>query len=148
MTFEELDALYPNGFDDAEIEKLVLDYRNRTVEMQVNLRRNLPDRSNCDEYQRAILLLRRFYYFVTEPPDADHLLYPERPIQVTGYPEDAKQFPIFEHLKSKLSSSAFCCRFYVHDWNSFIHIAASDAQLSWVGDAAPTSPPSLHRGGL
>ncbi len=28
MTFEELDALYPNGFDDAEVVSISLDYRN------------------------------------------------------------------------------------------------------------------------
>ena len=38
MTFEELDAAYPNGFDDAEIDRLILDYRNRTVELQLRLR--------------------------------------------------------------------------------------------------------------
>lgn len=135
MTFEELDALYPNGFDDAEIVSVSLDYRNRTAELQLNLRGNPPDSPNEDEYQQAILVLRGFYYFVMEPPDADHLWYPERLVQVNGYPEDASQFPLFQHLKPKLSAGAFCCRFYVHDWNSFIHVAARDAQLSWVKDS-------------
>lgn len=76
MTLEELDALYPNGFDDAEIVNVNLDYRNRTVELQLNLRGNPPDSPNEDEYQQAILVLRGFYYFVLEPPDADHLWYP------------------------------------------------------------------------
>lgn len=138
MTFEELDALYPNGLDDAEVDKLILDYRNRTIEMQLRLRRNSPDSPNADEYQAAILLLRGFYYFVIEPPDGDHLWYPERPVQVSGYPEDGSQFPLFERLRPKLSSGAFCCRFYVHDWNAFIHVAARDAQFSWAEDAGGT----------
>jgi hypothetical protein len=134
LTFEELDALYPNGFDDAYIDRLIVEYRSRTVEMELNLRGNPPDSPNCDEYQRAFLLLRGFYYFVIEPPDADHLWYPERSIQVNGYHEDGSQFPLFGHLRPKLSSGAFCCRFYVHDWNAFIHVAARDAQFSWAGD--------------
>lgn len=144
MTFEELDALYPNGFDDAHIDRLILDYQNRTVEMELNVRANPPDSPNSDEYQSAVLLLRGFYYFVIEPPDADHLWYPERSIQVNGYPEDGGQFPLLEHLRSNLPSDAFCCRFYVHDWNAFIHVAARDAQFSLTGDKAEQvyeSPP-------
>lgn len=137
MTFEELDTLYPNGFDDAHVDRLVVDYRNRTVEMQLNLRSNSPGGPNSNEYQQAVLLLRGFYYFVIEPPDADHLWYPERSIQVNGYPEDGGQFPLFGNLKPRFPSDAFCCRFYVHDWNAFIHVAAKDAQLSLVGDGAP-----------
>ena len=136
MTFEELEALYPNGFDDAYIDRLIVDYPNRTVEMELNLRGNPPDSPKSDKYQRAALLLRGFYYFVVEPPDADHLWYPERSIQVNGYPEDGSQFPLFEHLRPKLSSGAFCCRFFVHDWNAFIHVAARDAQFSWTGNEA------------
>ncbi len=132
MTFEELDQRFPNGFDDAEIISVALDYQNRTARLQLNLRGNAPDSPNCDEYQQAVLLLNGFYYFVIEPPDADHLWYPQRSIQVNGYAEDASQFPLFEHLRPKLSANAFCCRFYVHDWNSFIHVAARDAQFSWL----------------
>ncbi len=124
----------PNGFDDAEITGLTLDYQDRTAKLQLNLRGSPPDSPNRDEYQQAVLLLNGFYYFVIEPPDADHLWYPQRSIQVNGYPEDASQFPLFEHLKPKVSGDAFCCRFYVHDWNSFIHIAAKDAQFSLVED--------------
>jgi hypothetical protein len=42
MTFEELDALYPNGFDDAYIDSVGVNYQNRTAELQLNLRRNPP----------------------------------------------------------------------------------------------------------
>ncbi|MGH9758696.1 MAG: hypothetical protein ACRD4M_13235 [Candidatus Acidiferrales bacterium] len=132
MTFEELDALYPNGFDDAHVDSLQVDYQNRTAELKLSVRGNPPDSPNEDEYQRAVLVLRGFYYFVIEPPDADHLWYPVRSIQMNCYPEDPSQFPLFENLKPKLAAGAFCCRFYVHDWNSFIHIAAKDVQLSWA----------------
>ena len=92
MTFEELDALYPNGFDDAYIDSLCVDYGNRTAELQLNLRGNPPDGPNEDEYRRAVLLLRGFYYFVIEPPDADHLWYPVRSIQINGYPKTPVNF--------------------------------------------------------
>lgn len=134
MTFEELDQRFPNGLYDSEIVSVNINYESRTAKLQLNLRGNPPDSPNRDEYQRALLRLNGFYYVVIEPPDADHLSYPHRSIQVNGYPEDVSQFPLFGDLKPKLSGGAFCCRFYVHDWNSFIHIAATDAQFSWVED--------------
>ena len=141
MTFEELDQRYPNGFVDAEITSLILDYQNRTATLYLNLRGNSPDSPDRNVYERAVLIAREFYYFSIEPPDPDHLFYPKRSrIEVNGYSEDPSQFPLFEQLKPKLSAGAFCCRFFVHDWNSFIHIAARDAQFSWVEDGARANP--------
>ena len=76
--------------------------------------------------------MNRFYYFSIDPPDADHLTYREQKIQVDGLPEDPSKSPLFESLNPTLPAGAFCCCFYVHDWNSFIPIAAEDAQFSWV----------------
>lgn len=141
MTFEELDDRFPNGFDDAEITCLTVDYQNRTATLHLNLRGNSPDSTDRGVYERAVLIARDFYYVSIEPPDPDHLFYPKRSmIQINGYSEDPKQFPLFEQLKPKLSAGAFCCRFFVHDWNSFIHLAAQAGQFSWVGDAHKTGP--------
>jgi hypothetical protein len=132
MTFEELDQKYPNGFVDAEITALALDYKNRSATFHMNLRGNPPDGKDRDVYQRAVLIAREFYYVSIEPPDPDHLFIPKRSmVQVTGYPEDPEKFSLFDYLKPKLPKGGFCCRFFVHDWNSFIHIAAVDAELTW-----------------
>src|SRR5579862_8230738 len=74
MTFEELDALYPNGFVDAYLEKVSLDYQKRTAELRILLRGNPPESPLAREYRPALLVLRSFYYFVIEPPDNDHFL--------------------------------------------------------------------------
>lgn len=124
MTFEELDRRFPNGCDDAQIIGATVDYEN--------LRGNSPDSPDCDVYARAVLTPRGVYYMSIEPPDPDHLFYPEHDkITVDGLPEDQHDFPLFGYLKPKLPVGAFCCRFFVHDWNSFIHIATADAELSW-----------------
>ena len=137
MTFEELDQRFPNGFDDAEISRLSLDYRNQTAALHLNLRGNLPDSPNSDQYRGATLVLNGLHYFSIEPPDRDHLSWSGRSkITVDGLPEDPQSFPLIEHVKPTLPVGAFFCRFYVHDWNSFIHVAADDAQFSWVEDEA------------
>jgi hypothetical protein len=132
MTFEELDQRFPNGLDDAEISGLTVDYRERTARLQMNMRGNLPDSPDAKEYRPATLTVRGFYYFSIEAPDADHLHSQDSKITVDGLPEDPVNFPLFERLKSNLPVGAFCCRLFVHDWNSFIHIAAKDAEFLWT----------------
>jgi hypothetical protein len=145
MTFEELDERFPNGFDDAQISSLAVDYGNRSVTLQLNLRGNLPDAPDADEYRRAVLTASGFYYFSMEPPDADHLFYPHHSkIVMDGYAEDASTFPLFDHLKPTLPRGAFCCRFYVHDWNSFIHLAAREAQFSWIDEERAATRKDEH----
>jgi hypothetical protein len=134
MTFEELDGRFPNGFDDAEITAITVDYTRRVATLQLNLRGNSPDSPDRDIYSRAVLTARGIYYVSIDPPDPDHLFGSERDkITVDGLPEDPHDFPLFARLKPKLPVGAFCCRFFVHDWNSFIHIGAADAEFSWVG---------------
>lgn len=137
MTFEELDLGFPNGFDDAELIDMAVNYQCRTATLRLSLRGNPPDSPNRDEYRAAALMLDGLYYLVIEPPDADHLWYPPRSIQIDGYPEDAAQFPIFADLKPKLAQGAFCAKFYVHDWNSFIHVAAAYARFLWDESGSP-----------
>lgn len=136
MTFEALDERYPNGFVDAEISSLNIDYQSRTASVRLNMRGNPPDGPNSQEYSRAVLTVHEFFYFSMEPPDFDHQVYSKRGIQVDGFPEDPRQFALFERLKPTLPAGAFCCRFFVHDWNSFIHIAAENAELSWADSSS------------
>jgi hypothetical protein len=131
MTFEELDAEFPNGFDDAEIIGLSLDYKSRTATLQLSLRLDTPDSPNSQEYRSGVLTIRGFYYVSIEPPDVEHLFYPSGSrITVDGIPEDPTTFQLFEHLKPTLPAGAFCCRFFVYDWNAFIRIAAQHAEFS------------------
>lgn len=135
MTFEELDQRLPNGFVDAEILRVDIDYQTRRATLLLSLRGNPPGAPNADEYQEAILTLEGFYYFSVDPPDSDHLFYPlHSAISMDGHEEDGAKFPLFNHLRAAKSADTFCCRFYVHDWNSFIHLASRDAQFSWVQD--------------
>lgn len=133
MTFEEFDQRFPNGFSDAEIFSINIDYETRIVTLTFNLRGNSPHSPDRDVYARAELTVRGIYYVSIDPPDRAHLFGPEREkITVDGFPEGTHDFPLFADLKPKLPAGAFCCRFFVHDWNSFIHIGAADAEFSWT----------------
>jgi hypothetical protein len=144
MTFDELEEKFPNGFVDTEIFGVTISYRDRTAVFRLNLRGNSPDSPNPQEYREAFLTLDRLHYVAIEPPDADHLFYPTgAEISADGLPEDPRSFPLIEDLKPKLQAGGFCCRFFVHDWNSFIHVAAGSAQFSWV-ESADTAAGAAH----
>jgi hypothetical protein len=135
VTLEELDQKYPNGLNDTKVTSLVIDYRSRTAMMHLSMRGNPPDSPDSQGYAPATLSIKGFWYISIEPPDPDHVLgWNRSAIQVDGFPEDPKQFPLFERVKSELPAGAFSCRLFVHDWNSFIHIAGQDAELSWLDD--------------
>jgi hypothetical protein len=130
MTLETVFARFPNGIDDTEIVGLTVDYRSRTAVLLLNLRANPPDSPNRDEYSRATLTVSGFYYFSIEPPDSEHVFNNQVRTTMDVHEEDPLHFPLFAHIKSKLPVDAFCCRLYVHNWNSFIHIAAPSAEVS------------------
>jgi len=144
MTFEELDERFPNGLVDAEITGLAVDYSDHSATLRMKLRCNPPDSSDRDVYTPAVLTLREIFYLSIEPPDLDHLFSAKgSSITVGGHPEDPEEFPLFAHLRSKLPAGAFCCRFYVHDWNSFIHLAAGSAEFSHLEPGTEASGHSL-----
>lgn len=131
MTLDEMDTKYPNGLNDAQITAMAVDYQNRNATIHLKMRCNRPDSTCRDVYSHATLELRKFYYFTVEAPDVDNLSDSRaNGITVDALPEDAETFPPFRHLEVELPEGAFCCRFFVHDWNAFIHVAAVDAQLS------------------
>jgi hypothetical protein len=131
MIFEELDQRFPNGFVDAHITSISVDYQKHTATLHLIMRGNAADSPDFDVYAPAVLTARKIYYVAIEPPDSAHLLGPEREkITVDGLSEDMND-PHFGQFKSKLPVGVFCCRFFVHDWNSFIHIGAAEAEFSW-----------------
>ncbi len=133
MTFEELDGKYPNGLNDAEIREVRIDYAQRTATLQLAMRPNRPDSAERDTYSTALLTIHGLYYLSIDPPDVDRLFGPERrSISVDGLPEDAGAFPQIGCAQSRLRGGGFYCRFFVHDWNSFIHIGAADCEIVWL----------------
>jgi hypothetical protein len=138
MTFEELDDALPNGFHDAKVQKVAVDYVQRSVIMTMQLSVGTPDSANPDEYRGATLDVSGLCYYSIEPPDPTYpFLRGGSPVNVAGYPEDAEKFPALNALLPAMPKDVSCFRFFVHDWNSFVHIAARDVQIEWGEDAGP-----------
>jgi hypothetical protein len=128
MTFDELDGRYANGFVDTKLEAIRVDYAMCAAELQLRLRLEEP---GDNTYSAATLRLSGLHYFVVEAPDgAERLDAAQRGLTVDGLAEDAKKFQLAEKFVKR--EGEFCCRFFVHDWNSFIHVAAVSAEFERV----------------
>jgi len=140
MQLGELENSLPNGFHDADLEGIELDYTARTVLMKMQLWVGKLDGSTEEEreaYRRAELDLTGVLYFVIDAPDPSYK-YSEKgalwldagDARVTrGSVQAAPAPPI---PIEDLPDGAFAYWFFVDNWNSFIHVAAKSAALRWV----------------
>jgi hypothetical protein len=132
MTFEQLDEFLPNGFHDAMIEKIAIDYAQRSADLLMKLWVGTPDSANLEEYRSATLNVTGLGYIAIDSPDPKYpFMRPGAALDVAGYSEDSESFPL-EALRPAMPTAVSCYRFFVHDWNAFVHIAAEDVQLSWA----------------
>jgi len=137
VTLEELDDSLPNGFHDAEIFSFELDYASGIARFQMNLLVGWPDdpEPECEKYQEATLVVRSLCFCSVDPPVSTYPFLPDgKPICVSGDVAKSDHLPSLPDLVAKLPSGTWCYRFFVHDWNAFIHIAGRDAEVTWVGE--------------
>jgi hypothetical protein len=134
MTFEELEHILPNGFHDAKIERVAIDYVQRSASVLMQLLTGTPDSVPDVDYRAATLTFTGLGYLVIEPPDPTYpFMRRSAALNVAGYSEDPASFPcdaILADAPVKLTR----CRFFVHDWNAFVHVAAEGMELSWIDD--------------
>jgi hypothetical protein len=137
VTLEELEDNLPNGFHDAEIFSLELNYAAGTAKFRMNLLVGWPDdtKPERDSYQEASLVVRGLCFCSIDPPSSTYPFLPDgKPICVSGDPAKPDTLPSLPDLAAKFPSGAWCHRFFVTDWNAFIHIAGRDAEVTWVGE--------------
>jgi len=137
MTLDELDRSLLNGFYDAKISSLEIDYVEATVKLNMKFLVGSPDDPGPerDSYQPAIVTVRGLHFCSIDPPDPSYRFIPDgTPITVAGDPAKPDHLPSLPALMAKLPEGVSCYRLFVHDWNSFIHIAARDAALTFIGE--------------
>lgn len=131
MTFREVEQTLPNGFHDAEIKHISLDYVSGTLRITMRILVGTPGEPDQEEYGHRELKVSGLYFFSIEPPDPTYPFKPNgKPLDVQG-DDSGLSPPEIGKLIRELPPDASCYRFFVQQWNSFIYIAASDAQISW-----------------
>lgn len=136
MTLEELDQTLPNGFHDMEIRSIELDYTAGIAKLSVRLLIGWPEdpEPQCQEYQDAVLTMSGMCFCSIDPPDPKYPFLPDGGLLLsTGDPAKPDHLPSLVELSSSFPEGVWCYRFFVDDWNAFIHVAARDAQVTWIG---------------
>ena len=139
MTLSELDSSLPSGFHDSALKSFAVDYEQRKVCMKLSLRVGNPDgpRDHRDDCREAKLEISGAIFFILDAPDKDNDFGSAGEVWIAdGF--ETRSIPKFtnhlEGLLDALPDGAFAHSFYVQDWNSYIHIAARDCSIEWLGD--------------
>ena len=134
MTLEELARTLPNGFHDAEFRTVLLDYGRRRVLIDVSVWIGDMDAKFAprEGYRDGELVIDGLHFVVIEPPDPRYPFAENTSLCVAGCSPPSKSD--FASV-SALPAGCFASRFFVNEWNSFIHVAARGANLTWKGAA-------------
>ena len=90
MTFDELDGTLPNGFHDAKLLKLTLDYRQRSATLCMKLLVGGHQSASPEEYKPATLRILGLCFCCIELPSPGEPFVPDgSPVNVSGFPEDS-----------------------------------------------------------
>ena len=131
--FEDLERSLPNGFHDAELLSLHVDYADgqATVELNVDTGDSEGLADTVEVYRRARVRFLGLKLFAVDPPGTAGPFVISTVAAGSGDPPTAKVEP-------HLPADCFLVWFFLTSFNSFVRIAAKDVHLEWV-DGKPLS---------
>ena len=131
MDLEELAKTLPNGFHDAELRALSLDYLNRKVQLDLDVWIGEMDPPTERElYRHGRLVLENVSYLVIEPPTSDSGFLDRSALRIDIGPGQPKQS---HSAIPEPPSGSFLAWVYLGEVNSFLLCAAESASLEWIG---------------
>jgi len=134
----DLDQLldHPHGtFHDSIIERVEIDYLNRTARFQIQICTGDPEATKPElrESSKPGFLLISGLLFIAMDPPAEGYPYQSRDgLWICAYEIHPGITKGSEPLPKDLPANASVHRFFVSEWNSFIHIAATHFNFEWV----------------
>ena len=138
MRLEQLINSLPNGFHDAQLEGINIDYTSGMATLQMQLLIGGPDdrtHEDHENYKAAKLHLSGVLYFVIGAPDPNYKYGESKALNIDAGIADEKSAPPTPIPLDQLPPDISAYWFFVSEWNSFIHLAAMDARLEWRGVA-------------
>jgi hypothetical protein len=135
MTLEELENALPNGLHDAEVQRISVDYGQRSLVLELVVwfgsMDDPPERREA--YKTGRLEFSGLAFLIMEPPDAKYPYRVESSITVDSVDPGRGLGP---ELLASLPKGVFCHSFFVFQWNAFMHVAAKHAEMTWLNDGA------------
>jgi hypothetical protein len=133
MTLVELEETLPNGFHDAELISLSVDYRTRVAKLELDIWTgdlHSKDTVVREAYRLAELVISGVAFFFLDPPDFRYG-YAKDTTTIHGFEWAGKtEVPQkIEDLVKSLPAGTFYNNAFIHCWNAFLHIAGTHAEL-------------------
>ena len=134
MTLAQIDETLPNGFHDAEIERLDWNFQTNSAVLDIDFWVAIEEEDR-EKRRRGRIELQGIIFLsvgLPEPSELDPKPYhPSGTLQIDGMLASEEILPNLPKLLPYLPSGIEIFSFYVVNWNSFIHIAAAEAMLGW-----------------
>jgi hypothetical protein len=133
VTLEEVESTLPNGLHDAELQNILMSYKERKLTVDLSIWVGDIDDSpeRREAYRAAKLVVSDVLLLVMEPPDPKYPFMDTAQLTVDGC--DMRK-NLGNALLQSLPNDAFVRSFWVTEWNAFIHIAAKGAEIIWQGN--------------
>jgi hypothetical protein len=130
VNLDELEADLPNGLHDSLLREFSTDPIERRAEFTLDIWIGDLHSNVFSERERrrpARLELLGLTYLVFDDGDPRHVLTDRSPVQIDtcGADDDADR-------ARQVPAGGFAGRFFVTEWNSFVHFAACEARLTWL----------------
>jgi len=133
VTFDEWDNNLPNGFHDAEISNLEIDYARRTMILHMRLLSLIQG-----EYIAAVVAVSGLQFCSIDAPSPQYPYQRNDAITVSGDPAKSNHLPELDALTPTFPKDVASYRFFVHEGNNFIYLAAADVDVTLLGEAQIT----------
>lgn len=132
MTLEQLEQLLPNGLHDAKIASFARDLENETLALRVSVLVGLPDDPPelQDRYRDAVITFSGVRLFVVECPDASSAFLAPGGVFFSIARSEPGTFS--REIEDRLPSGTNYYSLYVLDWESSIHLAATELAFEWA----------------
>jgi hypothetical protein len=128
-TIDDIEAGLPNGLHDSRLHTFSSDTEGRAefvLDVCVgDLHSTVP--AERERYRRARLELVGLGYLIVEEPDPRYEPFKKSPVQLDSCAADDDA-----ERSRRVPQGGFAGRFFITDWNSFIHFAALEARLTWL----------------
>ena len=130
--FEDLERTLPNGFHDAELVTVHVDYSRAEAIFELDIDTEEPANGTqmVEEYRRARVTFLGLKLFALDPPGHAG---PFVVSTVTSGPGDPPQSSTLPHLPDDV----FRAWFFLTSFNSFVRIAAREVRLEWRDGERP-----------
>lgn len=130
MTIKELEAKLGLTLHDAQLDSLSVDYVKRTANFIMDICVGDPEakaEKDRERWRKGRLSLTGLQYLVIDPPDPTYLYNDPSAVDLDPCDADQEIAPRY-----RIPDDGFEGRFFVSDWNAFIHFAATNATLNWL----------------